>query len=575
MALLEYFDGSNWIALNALSSITLTGAITGSGLNTINTTLGNTQNMNSTFLNFNWSNSGSFAEYSIYHLLQDSSPPPQIVYTYQAGTHGLNTYRWWNLIFQPGLSSQPTGNFQIDFVHNVSGRKTPFKITSVGSGFTTYLSSILDMGNNQINNLGTPVSAQDAVNKNYADTSVIAPSRITGYPSNSSLFLNGSGGWSAPSFSDLITTSASIYSLTINNTNTSATATGLLIQNNGNNGVAFGFNNSTNEAYVWAYNTASLKFGTAATMRAQILNNGTFDLLSNTLTTTGTINATTGTLKGNNLAAYNSVSIVVGSPLAMSNNSITGLANPINNQDAATKSYVDSNASGLSSNSININTTGGLTNWIRRSNNTTTGVQVYSLSSTSLILENNLGESAGIGFDGNTDTCTIWTAGDSGWYLNIQDEDSTNSRVAYVASNTGAWTTVSSKQRKHSIREKTNNNVLDRFLKLSVKTYGYKYDIDSSFSEKRKQRMEKKKNKMAIGLILEELFDIFPNCIPDYYNELFQEKDRYKKLDLNKELRNIANSGIDYNILFCYFIMAFQEFVQKTNNDISELKGKL
>lgn len=572
MAQLEIFDGTNWIQLGGQTNLALTGAVTGSGTNTINTLLGMNQTMSGTSLGLNWSNSGSFAEYSIYHYLQDSTPPPQFVETIQAGTYVANTYRWWNLIFQPGLSSTPSGNFQIDFVHNISGRQTPFRIIRSSSNFTTYINSILDVSSNQIVNVANPLLANDAVNKNYADTSTLSPSRISGYPSNSSLFLNGLGSWTAPSFSSLITTSASIYGLTINNTNASATATDLLIQNNGTYGVAFGFNNSTNEAYTWAYGTASLKFGTANTKRMQLLNNGTLDLLTNDLITTGNINAQTGTLKGNNLAAYNSGSIVVLNPLAMNNNYITGLANPVNNQDAATKFYVDS-AGILASNTINVNTSGGATNWLRRSINTTTSIQVFGLTASSFILESNNGESAGIGFDGSTDTCTIWTAGDSGWYLNIQDEDSTNSRMAYVA-NTGVWTVVSSEKRKHSIKEKINNNILDRFLQLSVKTYGYKYDYSKNFSEKKKARIEYKTNKMATGLILEELFEIFPNCIPDYYNELFQKKDPNKKLDLTNEVKNTANCGIDYNTLLCYFIMAFQEFVQKTNNNILELKGK-
>jgi hypothetical protein len=410
------------------------------------------------------------------------------------------------------------------------------------------------------------------VDINNNTTSSLLASRISGYPSNSSLFLNGLGSWTAPSFSNLITTSATSYAITLNNTNTSSTDTGFSLQNNGTLVTSFGFNNSTNESYIWGYGTANLKFGTNNTKRMQLLSTGTLDLLTNDLITTGNISAQTGTLKANNLAAYNSGSIVLGSPFAMNNNGITGLANPINSQDAATKFYVD-NSGGLASNTINVNTSGGATNWLRRSINTTTSIQVFGLTASSFILESNNGESAGIGFDGTTDTCTIWTAGDSGWYLNIQDEDSANTRVAYVAG-TGAWTTVSSAKRKHSIKEKTNNNILDRFLKLSVKTYGYKYDDSKNFSEKKKARIERKTNKMATGLVLEELFDIFPNCIPDYYNELFQEKDYNKKIDLAKEVKDTANCGIDYNTLLCYFIIAFQEFVQKTNNTISELKGK-
>ena len=151
--------------------------------------------------------------------------------------------------------------------------------------------------------------------------------RLSGYPASNSLYLSGDGTWNAPSFSNLITTSSISYEITINNTNASSTDTGLLVKNNGTDAVNFGFNNSTNEAYVWAYGSSTLKFGTNATKRMQLLNNGTLDLLTNNLITTGTINAQTGTLIANNLAAYNSGVVVCAHPLSIQD---TGTYKPYN-----------------------------------------------------------------------------------------------------------------------------------------------------------------------------------------------------------------------------------------------------
>jgi hypothetical protein len=386
--------------------------------------------------------------------------------------------------------------------------------------------------------------------------------------------ITGSGGLSSPITTTFIQNPVFHgNALTINNTNADATTTNFFVQKNGVIGAYFGFTTNTNEAYLCAYGTSSLTFITGNTTRMRLLNNGTLDLLSNDLTTSGNVNATTGTLKGNKLGTHNSGSVSVLNTLGMNNNRIVGLANPISLQDAATRFYVDNYRGSLASNNINVNTNGGTKNWLRMRATNRMGVKIYGLTSTSFIIENQGGESSGIGLDADSDACTIWTPGDSGSILNLQDEDSADSRVAYI-NQVGTYIKVSSAQRKHSIREKTNNNILNRFLQLSIKTYGYKYDDSKNFSEKKKARIKRKTNKMATGLILEELFELFPNCISDYYNELFQKKDPNKKLDLTNEVKDTANCGIDYDALLCYFIMAFQEFVQKTNNTISKLEGK-
>jgi len=68
---------------------------------------------------------------------------------------------------------------------------------------------------------------------------------------------------------------------------------------------------------------------------------------------------------------------------------------------------------------------------------------------------------------------------------NFQDEDAPNSRLSYINSG-GSLTVVSTRTRKHSIREKNNNNVLDRILKLKVKSYGYKYQFNDNDNDKKK-----------------------------------------------------------------------------------------
>ena len=483
----------------------------------------------------------------------------------------LKSDGYWSLV---NISTNTTGSLPIsrlsgypsnaNLFSNGAGSWSQVNINNgtTGSLAISRLSGYPSNVNSFLNGSGT----WSLVDINTNTTGSLLASRISGYPSNSSLFLNGAGGWSTPSFPNPIITNASSYNFTLNNTNSAATATDFKVLKNGTDGVAFGFNNNANEAYLWAYGTASLKFGTNGIKRMELLNNGTLDLLNNNLITTNTVKVfgIESSVLGN---------INVYSPISMSGNRIINLPTPSNIKDAVPKEYVDLITETYEL-SVNTNT-GGLytTNWLRRALNTKTNTQVYGLTSNSFMVEHHNGESAGIGLDGSTDACTIWTAGDNGSLLNIQDEDNANTRVAYV-NTSGAWTVVSSQQRKYSIREKKNNDVLSRFMNLTVKTYGYKYPLKETSTKKQQQRIEKKLNKMSTGFILEEVFQIFPNCIPNYYNKLFQGK-REKPPTFENEIKDPGNAGIDYNVLLCYFILAFQEFVQKTDTRITEVEDDI
>lgn len=522
----------------------------------------------------------------------------------------LNSQKIINLA-TPTLTTDATNKSYVDGKTWIASQITDFDTQVRLSRLDQMASPITSLNANsqKIINLAAPTLSTDAVNKNYADTSTIAPSRITGYPSSTTVFLRGDGTWAAGNSGTVtsvgisgstglsvsgspITASGTInLSLTTElQTLSSLTATGIL---------------SRNASGTYSGRTITASTGISISNGDGILGNPVISIstipISNLngypsnsslflrgdgnwsgIPTIDINNGTSGQLSIGRLSGYpaNSSFVLLGNgswgyPNYVPISSLAGY--PGNSSyflrgDGQWTTTGGGSAS-LSSNSINVNTDGGSTNWLRRSDTTVTGVLIYGLTGTSFIHESNNGESAGIGFDGGTDTCTIWTAGDGGTLLNIQDEDSSNSRNAYVSSS-GAWTQVSSQKRKHSIKNKNNNNVLDRFLKLSVKSYGYKYQFNKNLTEKQKRRIEKKSNKMSTGLILEELFAIFPNCIPDYYNKLFEDK-RNKDLILEEEIKNPENSGIDYNTLMCYFIMAFQEYANKTDKLILELQNKV
>jgi hypothetical protein len=157
--------------------------------------------------------------------------------------------------------------------------------------------------------------------------------RLNGYPASSSVYLRGDGVWSSvsPTISlplNLYTSNTIETGITIYNSNNSSTASGFRAYNqNTGYGVEFGLNNSTSEAYVFASSTLSLKFGTNGIMRMKINSSGSIDCQSNDILTSGNINAQTGTLIANNLAAYNSGVIVCGHALSIQD---TGTYKPYN-----------------------------------------------------------------------------------------------------------------------------------------------------------------------------------------------------------------------------------------------------
>lgn len=187
MSALEIFDGTNWIILGGQTNIALTGAVIGSGSSSIATTLNNYQTMVGSTLSFNWSNNGSFTEYSNYHTLQDSNPPSHFVHLVQSGSG--STYRRWLTVYKPGFGSQPTGTYEINFYHAVNGFQYPFKIDTYGSLLRTYFGTVVDMQNNSIINLPTPTMPSNPATKDYVDN------LIMNSVSTKPMWMNDTGLW--------------------------------------------------------------------------------------------------------------------------------------------------------------------------------------------------------------------------------------------------------------------------------------------------------------------------------------------------------------------------------------------
>lgn len=204
--------------------------------------------------------------------------------------------------------------------------------------------------------------------------------------------------------------------------------------------------------------------------------------------------------------------------LKSSSNGNISITNGINMNGNTIINCPSFGGSTISSNSISVNT-GGY-NFLSQNYITKSGIVVFNCTSTSFMIENYNGEAAGICIDGsNTDNITIFTAGDGGSLCNFQDEDISNSRICYL-NTSGILVVVSTKTRKHSIKEKNNNNILERIMKIKVKSYGYKYEFSENDNDKKRQRMINKSKKQIMGVILEEVYDVLPNIIDKYDNEL-------------------------------------------------------
>lgn len=198
-------------------------------------------------------------------------------------------------------------------------------------------------------------------------------------------------------------------------------------------------------------------------------------------------------------------------------------------------------------------------------------------SKQSAILETNaLNETASIVMNGDyiqliqpfTDLGVIFT-----------DEDNTisTSWQSYISSS-GALVTSSSRKIKHSIRQKKHKNYLERLNKLNVYSYALKSPIEDSDTEKKKNRKYFKNKRLHVGLISEEVAELFDNCTDNFktidfdknnITEIQKSVNNYTPTIEEEEYINHVNKergeviGIKYDTMLCYTILALQELTKK------------
>jgi hypothetical protein len=277
-------------------------------------------------------------------------------------------------------SASITGNATVGGTFGVTGATTLAALSATTGSFSSTLSSTGDFAVNT--NKFTVTAAS-------GNTSVAGTLGVTGATSlNNTLGVSGATTLS----STLGVTGAATFSSTANVDGNFSVATNKfnVVATSGNTSIAgtLGVTGATTLAALSATSgtfSTTLGVSGAATFSSTVSSLGNFDVATNKFTVNATSGNTqiagtlglTGDLAINvnkfTVAATSGNTAIAGtlnvsgattlsSNLAMSGNTITGLADPVNPQDAATKNYVDAARSGLDvKQSVRVTTTGNIT----------------------------------------------------------------------------------------------------------------------------------------------------------------------------------------------------------------------
>lgn len=386
-------------------------------------------------------------------------------------------------------------------------------------------SSLFLRGDGTWSSQSTPI-----IDINNGTTGQLNISRLQNYPFNSGVFLRGDGVWAnaVTQFPVTVnTSSSSIDVIATYNSNSSAYATGIGFYNQNNNyGVQFGFNNSTNEGYMWSSSSSAIKFGTNNNLRMLIDSSG--NITQYDLTTHQSFN-------GNPCTRFYGTN---GAPF-------------YGNMYVRPHAYYMSNIGKYT---------------------------MYQANSFCFDMWSSVSGGAAIVMNGQY-IQLIQNFNSLGIIFSDYDYDTSSSYQSYIGAN-GQLYVSSSKEKKYSIREKRNNNYLDRVRKLKVYSYALKCEINSKDKKDCKDRKYYKNKQLHVGLLSEEVKDLFDNCV-DIYKSIAVDTDNEKDfvkitkkhnpsiseddyIKQKEEKRDIY--AINYNALMCYLILAIQELADKVDN---------
>lgn len=183
-------------------TITLTGAVTGSGTSTIATILSSTQTINNNILTFDFPT----ATPETNTIQGFSIKTPSGRFSQDIVTTGTNNI--WTFYTSEQVSSSMSS---LGFCFKKSEYWFPRFLFYIQKGLDTYnsaddaifltakvfITANVDMGNQKITSLATPTTSTDAVNKSYADALItnLPIAKLANYPNNENYVLRGDGTW--------------------------------------------------------------------------------------------------------------------------------------------------------------------------------------------------------------------------------------------------------------------------------------------------------------------------------------------------------------------------------------------